>query len=140
VRGNTAVENANRGIHAGNYSLVHDNVAEGNLGAGIVGLSFANVFNNIVSNNGSTGIMGNNNGIVRSNTVRQSQGSAPGVNAGITFVILDNTIKANSGWGISSTFGRTAYGGNNLLDNALGTVTGGTELRPNLCGGNTSCP
>jgi hypothetical protein len=53
-------------------------------------------------------------------------------------LVLDNTIKDNTAWGLIMTGG--AYVGNNLLSNGSGTVQNGTQLGSNLCDGNKTCP
>jgi len=114
----TADDNAGPGIVVGAGSVVKDCRARSNLGAGIQAVS-GTITGNAVE--------GNQSGIVVS-------GSAS---------VVSNTIVGNGLEGLQAPAG-TGYGSNVINDNNGGNanpqVSGGIEIGPNVCGGDTTCP
>jgi len=49
-------------------------------------------------------------------------------------------MRSNTGYGLLFSATGSAYSGNVISDNTLGTVWSGVEFGQNVCNGNTTCP
>jgi parallel beta-helix repeat protein len=124
VRWNITDGNGNPGgiEVAGNGCIVTGNTSSGNHGDGILTAGACTISENTVTNNGNDGIF-------------SQDGSS----------ILGNIVRSNVSWGLDilDSPHKAAYAGNELTGNHGGTevqVNGGTEIGPNFCGTDTTCP
>jgi hypothetical protein len=113
VVGNAASENGGFGLGAGN-GPVEDNAVYHNLGAGILA-----------------------SGVVRGNAAQLNQ---DGIQVGPGAAVWENAIIGSSRYGILSSGGPAASGGNDLRYNATANLSGPiTVLSPSLCS-SAPCP
>jgi len=112
VSGNTATFNGSHGIAVGNNGTgtVSGNTVTFNGGNGIAVIG-GTVSGNTVTGNGDNGIAVGNNGTVSGNTVSGNVGN--GLSLGTSTGYVNNVLSNNTG----------------------GDVTGGVNLKPNLCSG-----
>jgi parallel beta-helix repeat protein len=138
VSGNTVRANGHDGISVGGDGTVSGNSlrANGNFGISVGG---GTVSGNSVEENGYIGIsVGGGGGTVSGNTVNANgnDGIFVFINGGGT--VSGNTVANNAGYGIVSG-PTTGYVNNVLAYNIKGNVSGGVNLKPNLCSG-VLCP
>ena len=132
VSGNTATFNGSHGIAVGNNGTgtVSGNTVTFNGGNGIT-VFVGTVSGNSVTFNGGNGIavIG---GTVSGNTVTGNGDN--GIAVGNNGTVSGNTVSGNVGNGLSLGTS-TGYVNNVLSNNTGGDVTGGVNLKPNLCSG-----
>jgi hypothetical protein len=154
----TARNNADIGIRGHQGSILTDNTAEENK-TGLVVIATGTVIGNSARNNTHAGI-GVGGGSTVINNTATSNGAA-GISVGAQCTVIGNTSIGNGADGIrtggrgSTVIGNTAanngghglkllspdgYATNVINDNAAGTVSGGIEMGPNVCDGNSACP
>ena len=144
VSGNTVTENAAAGIFCDPHgaSTIQGNVASKNGAQGIF-CELSSILNNVCQLNTLDGIRGS--GQITNNTV--SQNLARGIFADNPASIVGNVITENALFGILTS---TIYSfGNNQISFNNGETdmvkmtpqtSGGVEISPNICDGNTTCP
>lgn len=134
-----ATSNGGDGIEAGTATTVLDSTSNGNFGFGIDGDQLT-ISRNTVNGNQLGGIILTTQGTVSGNTVVGNAGDGilclGNVTRGCT--VVDNTINANAGTGLSFNAG-AAYGGNNINGN-VDTVLNGIQTGGNVCDGDAVCP
>ena len=114
VSNSAAYDNGSNGIHVSN-STVQGNVTTSNGGSGLWGGQNSAQANVAVSNGGD--------GIYCTNCT-----------------VIKDRMSVNTGFGLTGSWA-TGYGGNTIVNNVAGTVSGGcNEIGTNLCQTNTTCP
>jgi hypothetical protein len=121
ARGNSSSHNGGYGMYANVGDTFEGNSSSGNVGDGIGANRGATLSGNSAYDNGGDGI----------------QASGP-------VLVIDNVVYNNEGFGINATYGGApisyvGYGRNMIYNNHAGSVSGGTQLGPNLCY-DTICP
>ena len=147
IRGNALVEhvraiNNGDGIFVRGGSIVRECIASSNAGDGISesGLGGIVVTNNITIGNGGSGMNLGGEATVTGNT--SSMNYFNGITANAGAAIIGNTARNNRTAALAAG-AATGYTNNVFNDNNGGVdpqVNGGTEMPPNICGGDLTCP
>jgi len=138
VRNNTVSRNG-FGISYANSggSTIQGNTIVQNGANGITGFTGDMIIDNSVRQNYSTGISVFANATLRGNSVIANGNS--GIACGDGCLVDDNVLSDNVGYGLFLNSAST-YRHNMLRGNTLSNVFSGTQLGPNFCETNTSCP
>jgi parallel beta-helix repeat protein len=133
------------GISTNVGGTVANNVVSGNGATGIftggTAGAVSTVVHNTVLENGGDGIAANQSSTISDNTASDNIGD--GIQVVGASLVSGNTVTGNGGFGLRFFFPTTnaGYVGNLIAGNTGGTVTsGGFELGPNGCDGDTTCP
>ena len=143
IDGVRAINNAGSGmfVHAG--SIVRNCIASSNGGDGISesGLGGVVVTNSVTNFNGAIGINLGGEATVAGNIAGSNWYQGITVNTGST--VIGNTARGNRTAGLLA-IAAAGYTNNVFNDNNGGNgnpqVSGGTEMAPNICGGDLTCP
>jgi len=125
--------NGGPGITIGS-GVVRDNIVRGNAGPGIQCDIGCTIQDNEVHENGGDGIFGE--GLARGNHVADNSGIGIRFSRGF---VIGNLVWSNGGIGLLLGSGVVGYGQNVVSDHTP-DVSGGVNMRTNVCGSDTSCP
>lgn len=136
---NTARVNGSNGFSVGSGSTVTRNSSTKNGATGISTGLACTISHNAVWANVTGGITTNSGSTVPYSSVRENGGT--GINAPVASWVSDNAVGFNGGVGLFLGTGTNASGyGNNVIRGNAATVSGGQQVGPNLCEGNSTCP
>ena len=147
ISGNTAKSNGGSdAIGCTADCSVLGNVVQNNLSVGIFCDGECTIANNTSTRNGDEGIF--STGKITNNTVSDNQGD--GIHMfGPTSSAVTNSVGGNTLFGIKADSALSSFGNNQIsLNNGETDATpktkpqtsGGVQISPNICDGNTTCP
>jgi hypothetical protein len=134
-----AADNGDRGIETGDSIVITNCSATGNGDSGISLLSGV-VEGSVAFGNGDRGIRAVD-ATIKGNAVFNN--ASGGIFVTISGTVVGNTSGSNGGAGLNAPvaagYALNTFDGNNG-GNANPQVTGGTQMPPNVCGGDLTCP
>jgi parallel beta helix pectate lyase-like protein len=125
-------------IQCGSSCTVKDSIVFQNGAGGIQAFDHCAITGNVVAENGSTGIFGHRGCTITGNLLAENR--LIGIQADQSTVI-GNAVNGNLAAALEGS--NTGYAGNVFTgnnNNSEGQVVGATEVGPNYCGTDTTCP